>query len=79
MEQLTLEKMIDRCDMYRSLFKSAHAFRKQEYYEQWQHYKNLLSQHAKDNVYKVQLYFKQPTTPFVPMSDWTERYEEYGY
>jgi hypothetical protein len=77
MENLTLEKMIDRCDMYRSLYKSAHQFRKDEYYEKWQHYKNLLSEHAKQNGYKVQLYFKQEPN-FIPMSDWTERYEEYG-
>jgi hypothetical protein len=75
---MELDKMIARCDMYRSLYKSAHPFRKDEYYQQWQYYKNLLTEHAKQNGYKVQLYFKQEPTPFVPMSDWTENYEEYG-
>jgi hypothetical protein len=52
--------------------------RKDEYYQQWQYYKTLLSEHAKQNGYKVQLYFKQEPTSFVQMSDWTENYEEYG-
>ncbi len=75
--ELTLEKIIDRCDMYRSLYKSASPMRKDEYWEQWQYYKNLLSEHSKANGYKVELYFKQEPNP-IPMSEWTERFEEYG-
>ena len=78
METLTLEKMIDRCDMYRSLYQKAYQFRKDEYFQQWQYYRSLLNEYAKQNNYKVKLHFKQDQTPFVPMSDWTETYEEYG-
>jgi hypothetical protein len=75
---MTLEKLIDKCDMYRSLYQSAHPFRKQEYYDQWQYYKGLLTEHAKNNGYKVKLYFKPPTIKSIPMHDWNERFEEYG-
>lgn len=78
METLTLEKMIDRCDMYRSLYQSATHIRKDEYFQQWQYYRSLLNAYAKQNNYKVKLYFKQDQTPFVPMSDWAENFEEYG-
>ena len=75
---MTLEQIIDNCDAYRSLYKSASPMRKDEYYEKWQYYKNLLTEHAKNNGYKVQLYFKQEPNNSIPMSEWTERYEEYG-
>jgi hypothetical protein len=76
---MSLDQLIDKCDLYRYLYKhDPSGMRKDEYYQQWQYYKTLLSEHAKQNGYKVQLYFKQEPTPFVPMSDWTENYEEYG-
>lgn len=75
---MRIDQLIDKCDLYRDLYKGASHIRKNEYWEQWQHYKGLLSQYAKDNGYKVQLHFKQEPKPFVPMSDWTEQYEEYG-
>jgi hypothetical protein len=75
---MRLDQIIDKCDLYRYLYKTdASGQRKNEYWEQWQYYKNLLSEHAKNNGYKVQLYFKQEPNP-VPMSEWTERIEEYG-
>jgi hypothetical protein len=70
---MRLDQLIDKCDLYRYLYKhDATGMRRDEYY------KNLLTEHAKQNGYKVQLYFKQDQTPFVPMSDWTENLEEYG-
>jgi hypothetical protein len=76
---MSLEQLIDKCDLYRYLYKhDPSGMRKDEYYQQWQHYKGLLSEHAKQSGYKVKLYFKQEPTPFIPMSDWTENYEEYG-
>jgi hypothetical protein len=76
---MSLDQLIDKCDLYRYLYKhDPSGMRKDEYYQKWQYYKTLLSEHAKQNGYKVQLYFKQEPTPFVPMSDWTENYEEYG-
>jgi hypothetical protein len=76
---MSLEQLIDKCDLYRYLYKhDPSGMRKDEYYQQWQYFKGLLSDYAKTNGYKVQLHFKQETTPFMPMSDWTESYEEYG-
>lgn len=76
---MRLDQLIDKCDLYRYLYKhDPSGMRKDEYYQQWQYYKGLLSEHAKQNGYKVKLYFKQQPEPFVPMSDWTENLEEYG-
>lgn len=76
---MRIDQLIDKCDLYRYLYQhDATGMRRDEYYNEWQKYKKLLSEHAKANGYKVQLYFKQEPTPFVPMSDWAENFEEYG-
>jgi hypothetical protein len=75
---MRLDQLIDKCDLYRSLYKgSATTMRKDEYYEKWKYYQGLLREHAKENEYKVQLYFKPEPSP-IPMHEWQERFEEYG-
>lgn len=75
---MRLDQLIDKCDLYRYLYKhDPSGMRKDEYYNKWQKYKKLLSEYAKENGYKVKLYFKPEPNP-IPMSEWSERFEEYG-
>ena len=74
---LQLIKLQDNFDLYRKLSNSNNPFVfKQENYDKYLYYKGKLKEYYLKSGYKVEA--KISNVKFIPMSDFTEKYEEYA-
>ena len=74
---LELMDLQEKCDYYRKLSNVGNPFVfKQSDYNKYLFYKNRLTEYYKKLNYKTEV--KASKEKFLPMSDFTEKYEEYA-
>ena len=75
---LQLIELQDKFDLYRKLSSSNNPFVfKQSNYDKYLYYKGKLKEYYLKSGYKVEA--KMSKEKFLPMSDFTEKYEEYAF
>lgn len=74
---LELSNLISKCDKYRVLANSTNPFTfRQVYMDKYLYYRQKLKEYSIKHNTKIEITYK--VEKFVPMSEWTEKYEEYA-